>query len=123
MLTRGIVIFAHGSSIASANDSVRAVAREFARLGGFAAVETAFLELAEPDLAQAVSRLVEGGARDICIVPYFLTLGVHLQQDLPLLVEQISEKHAGICIRIAAPLGGHPALAQALVERAQEASA
>jgi sirohydrochlorin ferrochelatase len=123
VLTRGIVIFAHGSSIASANDSVRQVAGEFARLGDYPFVETAFLELAEPDLEEAVGRLVERGAQEICIVPYFLTLGMHLQQDLPRLVQRITQQHAGISVRIAAPLGGHPALAQALVERAREARA
>ena len=40
----GIVIFAHGSSIGSANDSVRVVAECVALQGGFDLVEAAFLE-------------------------------------------------------------------------------
>ena len=100
---------------------MKAVAEEFARLGGFSLVETAFLELAEPTLEQAIANLIQRGAQEICIVPYFLTLGVHLQEDLPRLVEQIRENQANIEIRVAPPLGGHPALAQALVEREREA--
>jgi sirohydrochlorin ferrochelatase len=100
---------------------VRDAAAEFARISGQALVESAFLELAQPDLRSAVARLVARGAGEILVVPYFLTLGVHLQQDLPRLADEIQREHAGIPIRIAAPLGGHPALAQALVERAKEA--
>jgi sirohydrochlorin ferrochelatase len=122
VLAKGIVIFAHGSSVSSANHSVKAAAEEFARLGGYALVETAFLELANPTLEQAVARLVARGAREICVVPYFLTLGVHLQEDLPRLVDQIKASQPGVAIRIAAPLGGHPALVQALLERTREAS-
>ena len=53
----GIVIFAHGSSVASANDAVRAVAEQVASLGGLDLVEAAFLEQGSPDLAGAVARL------------------------------------------------------------------
>ena len=120
-LETGIVIFAHGSSVDTANDAVRLVAGEVARQGGFELVEAAFLELGEPDLAAAVTRLATRGARRILIVPYFLTLGVHLQRDLPRLVERIRGVHPSLEIRVAQPLDGHPWMSQALVDRAREA--
>ena len=86
----GIAIFAHGSSVASANDSVRAVAGLVARQGGFELVEAAFLEQGKPDLAEAVARLAARGASRILVVPYFLTLGLHLQRDLPRIVADIA---------------------------------
>jgi sirohydrochlorin ferrochelatase len=113
----GIVIFAHGSSVPSANSAVRAVAEAVAAAGRFERVETAFLE-AQPDLAEAVTRLADSGATRILVVPYFLTLGIHLQRDLPAIVEQLAKVHENLEIRIAPPLDGHPALAQVLVERA-----
>ena len=116
----GIAIFAHGSSIASANDSVRAVAGRVARQGGFELVEAAFLEQGTPDLAEAVARLAARGASRILVVPYFLTLGLHLQRDLPRIVADIARIQPGIEIRVTSPLDGHPAMAQALIERARE---
>ncbi|MEO7649530.1 MAG: CbiX/SirB N-terminal domain-containing protein [Bryobacteraceae bacterium] len=121
-MSTGIVIFAHGSSVASANDSVRAVALEVARVGGFNLVEAAFLEQAEPNLAAGVALLVQRGASRILVVPYFLTLGIHLQRDLPRIVEGISRIHTGVEIQVAPPLDGHPALVRILLERAWAAS-
>jgi sirohydrochlorin ferrochelatase len=117
----GIAIFAHGSAIESANDAVRSVVRDFAARGGFDLVEAAFLELGRPDLADAVAKLVERGARRVVVVPYFLTLGKHLQRDLPRIVEEISGIYKDVEIVVTEPLDGHPALAGILVERARSA--
>jgi sirohydrochlorin ferrochelatase len=119
----GIVIFAHGSVIESANESVRDVTERLATAGGFDLVEPAFLELGRPDLGQAIGRLIERGAGRIIVVPYFLTLGKHLQRDLPRIVEGISRIHQGVPIVVTAPLEGHPALVMALLDRAREAAA
>ena len=116
----GIVIFAHGSSVASANQAVRIVAEAAATAGAFEQVETAFLE-ARPNLAEAVARLANSGVRRILVVPYFLTLGMHLQRDLPAIVEQLAKAHENVEIRVTAPLDGHPALVQVLLDRAQAA--
>jgi len=115
----GIVIFAHGSSVRSANDAVRTVARAAASAGSFEDVEVAFLE-AQPSLDEAVKSLVSRGVLDILIVPYFLTLGIHLQRDLPGMVDRIAQVHQNVRIRCTAPLDGHPALIQILVDRMQE---
>ncbi|MGC9945038.1 MAG: CbiX/SirB N-terminal domain-containing protein [Bryobacteraceae bacterium] len=118
----GIVIFAHGSSVPSANEAVRIVAEAVAAAGSFDRVETAFLE-AQPGLAEAVARLADAGANRILVVPYFLTLGIHLQRDLPAIVAELAQAHQDVEIRITPPLDGHPALAQALLERAHDALA
>src|SRR5918999_1680930 len=59
----GYIIFAHGSSIENANESVRKVTAEFARAGGHELVEPAFLEGGEPLLPAAVERIIERGVR------------------------------------------------------------
>jgi sirohydrochlorin ferrochelatase len=118
----GIVIFAHGSSVPSANEAVKAVAEATAAVGAFERVETAFLE-ARPNLAEAVGRLADAGLTRILVVPYFLTLGIHLQRDLPVIVEQLSQAHRHLEIRITPPLDGHPALLKILLDRANEALA
>ncbi len=116
----GIVIFAHGSSVPSANEAVRGVAAAAAAAGAFSRVETAFLE-ARPSLADAVARLAESGATRILVIPYFLTLGIHLQRDLPAIVEQLAKAHQNVEIRVTPPLDGHPGLVQVLLERAHAA--
>ncbi len=114
-------MFGHGSSVESANDAVRAMAAELARRAGYAAVETAFLECGQPDLRGAVDRLADRGFGRVIVIPYFLTLGMHLQRDLPRLVEELRAVHPGITIQVTPPLDGHPALIEALMGRAAAA--
>jgi len=117
----GLIVFAHGSRIETANEGVRAASRELARLGSFRHVEPAFLELGEPDLAGAVDRLIAQGVGKIVVIPYFLTLGLHLERDLPHLVAALAATHPGVEITVTAPLEGHPGLVQSLLDRAQAA--
>ena len=97
-------MFGHGSSVASANEAVRVIAAQAASEGAWELYETAFLEAA-PRLDEAVRKLVSVGAKDILVLPYFLTLGIHLQRDLPKLVDALSREHH-IAIRVAEPLDG-----------------
>ncbi len=119
-MSTGIVVFAHGSRIESANESVRRAARELARAGELEFVEPAFLELGLPDLAGAVERLFARGVRRIRVIPYFLTLGTHMERDLPRLIADISKEYNDLEIQMTAPLEGHPGLVAALLDRAKD---
>lgn len=117
-MAAGIIVFGHGSSVESANDAVRVVAAQAARAGDWPIYETAFLEVA-PLLADAVAAVVSRGATQVIVLPYFLTLGIHLQRDLPKLVQALEAEY-GIPIRVTPPLDGHDALSRILVERARQ---
>ena len=117
-MSSAILLFAHGSRIESANESVRKAAAELAAAGSFAIVEACFLELGQPDLAGAAANVVDRGATEITVIPYFLTLGKHMERDLPRLIDGISVAHPNVEIRVTPPLEGHPALIQALLDRA-----
>jgi len=113
----GIVVFGHGSSVPSANEAVRVIAAAAAQKGGWTLYETAFLE-ADPHLAEAVKKLALAGADEVLVLPYFLTLGIHLQRDLPKIVSDLAAEFQ-LPIRVAPPLDGHPELSRILVERAK----
>lgn len=121
MSATAIIVFAHGSSIESANDAVRCIAESVRLEGEFDLVETAFLDQGSPDLDTAVAALVEKGASRIIVIPYFLTLGVHLQRDLPRIIGGLARIHRGVEIRATPPLDGHPLLRTILQERARQA--
>lgn len=117
----GFIVFAHGSRVESANQAVRDVAAQMAESGRHVA-EPAFLELGQPDLQGAAKRLADAGASRIVVIPYFLTLGTHMQRDLPRLVREASVSLGGnIPMEVTPPLDGHPALLEALLDRASEA--
>jgi sirohydrochlorin ferrochelatase len=118
MKRTGYVVFAHGSSIESANDAVRAVAAEMARAGGMETVVAAFLEGGKPSLPQAIEELAAARVNQVIVVPYFLTLGLHLQRDLPVLVKAAQADHPGLEIVVREPLDGHPGMVDVLLHRA-----
>jgi sirohydrochlorin ferrochelatase len=120
-VTTGFIVFAHGSRVEAANQAVRAVAADFSRASGYPHVEAAFLELGQPSLEAAAKRLATLGVQHIVVIPYFLTLGLHMERDLPVLIETISSQNNGIRISVTAPLDGHPALVEILRARAAEA--
>lgn len=119
--TTGLIVFAHGSSVESANEAVRTAAAGLAERGGYAHVEAAFLEGGKPDLLGAGESLLAKGAQRLVVLPYFLTVGLHLKRDLPKLIAEFREAHPEVAIETTPPLDGHAALVDILLTRAEEA--
>jgi len=116
-----IVLVDHGSRRREANASLERVAELVRAAAPGREVRCAHMELAGPTLAEAVEACVAAGAREIVVVPYFLAPGSHSTRDIPRLARQAAERHPGTEVRVAAPLGVHPALAAVVLDRAREA--
>ncbi len=122
----GYVVFAHGSSVESANEAVRAAAAQMgARLKrqDEDQVIAGFLGGGRPDLSGAIGQLAARGVDRIIVIPYFLTLGLHLQRDLPELVKAAVADYPDLRIDVTPPLDGHPALVEVLLDRARSIQA
>jgi len=115
-----ILLFAHGSSLEKANRAVHELARGIQTLGPYSYVRATFLELAHPDLGEAVAQAVEAGLRRVIVIPYFLTVGVHLQRDLPNLIAPLTEKYPALSIEVGQALEGHPLMASIILGRVEE---
>lgn len=118
--TTGIVLFAHGSSVEEANQGVHDLAAQIEALGPYCYVRAAFLELAHPDLEEAVAKALEAGVRRVIVIPYFLTMGIHLRRDLPNLVAPQKAKYPDLVIEVGQSLEGHPLMASIVLGRVQE---
>ena len=112
---------AHGSSQREANDDLHFVAAELRQRGGFDVVEASFLELAEPSIAEGAASCVRQGAERIVMLPYFLSAGVHVRQDLTRFQSELAVRFPTVEFRLAEPLGRHPGLLDVVAARAQEA--
>jgi sirohydrochlorin ferrochelatase len=119
--TTGIILFAHGSSVEEANQSVYELAGQIQSLGPFHFARAAFLELAHPDLGEAMAQAVQAGAERVIVIPYFLTMGIHLRRDLPNLIAPLRARYPQLAIDIAKSLEGHPLMAAIVLERIREA--
>ena len=119
----GIVLFAHGSRVEEANQGVRDLARQVRESGPYAFVREAFLELGEPDLGSALAEACKAQVRRVIIIPYFLTLGIHLRRDLPKLIEMHKNKLPGLEVEVGPPLEGHPEMPSIILGRVRKALA
>jgi sirohydrochlorin ferrochelatase len=115
-----ILLIAHGSRNAEANDDLFALAAELRQAGQYAIVEASFLELAEPTIEAAGRRCVSQGAERVILLPYFLSAGVHVRRDLQNHRDRLAAEFAAIDFRLAEPLGRHPLLRDIVMQRARE---
>ena len=79
------------------------------------------MELAEPTIARAFARCVERGATNVVVHPFMLAPGRHVQEDLPRMVAEAASLHAGVDFVLAAPLGAHEGVIDAVLARFEEA--
>ena len=111
-----IVLVAHGSRAAPANDAHRELARDVAARVGVD-VRPAFLEIASPSIADAIDAVVAEGAARVLVHPHFLAPGNHTTVDIPRIVQEARDRHAGVALVLTEHTGADPAMAAALAER------
>lgn len=115
-----LLLVAHGSRRHESNSEVSRLTATLRDLAGdrFDGIEHAFLEIAEPAIPDAIEACVQAGACEIVVLPYFLAAGRHVQDDIPVLVEQKQDEHPGVCIRITPHLGTTDRLPEILLNLA-----
>jgi sirohydrochlorin ferrochelatase len=118
----GLIIVDHGSRRAESNELLLKVAEAYRQHSGWAIVEPAHMELAEPSIAAAFARCVEQGAEHVVIFPYFLAPGRHWHQDIPQLAAAAAEPFAGAGVThvVTPPLGLHPLMMRVIDDRIRE---
>lgn len=118
--TTAVLLIAHGSRHAQANDDLHQLVNRVAAEGSYPIVEAAFLELAEPDIPTGGDRCVERGAARVLMVPYFLSEGVHLIRDLSAARDELQIRYPAVEFRLGPPLGPDPLLDRLVEERIRQ---
>jgi sirohydrochlorin cobaltochelatase len=117
---KAIVLLGHGSRDPLWRRPMEAVADRLTRGHPGLAVRCAYLELEQPDLAQAAAQLVAAGARQVTVVPMFLGTGKHGREDLPRLVEALQRAQPAIRINLQRPVGEDPRVLDLIAQIALE---
>lgn len=118
-----ILLMAHGSRIAEANDAARQIAAMLHEITNYEIIEVAFRELHEPNIQQGIDACVARGAQRILMVPYFLFMGAHVLHDLPEEIETAHKRHPGLVMEMGRHLGVDRKLAELVAQRVQESLA
>ena len=114
-----LLIVAHGSRRASSNDEVKSLALEVADnlQVPHDDVVVAFLELASPSIEQALDDCFKRGAEEVIVLPYFLSGGNHVIQDVPREIDKAMQKWPDRAISIKPHIGASDAMV-ALISQA-----
>jgi len=117
-----LLLIAHGSRREASNIEVRELAARLERLAGnrFGCVIPAFLELAEPDIPTGIGLCAKAGATTVTAVPYFLSAGRHVANDIPAELEKAARKHQAITIHLSDYLGKHESITELLLALAMD---
>jgi sirohydrochlorin ferrochelatase len=114
-----LLAVAHGSRHPAATATVTALVRQVERLAPVLDIQLAFVQHAEPSLADAL----DATGPDVVIVPLLLSTGYHLTTDIAGAATAIDTAitATGPGPRVAGPLGPDPLLVTALTTRLGEA--
>lgn len=121
MTPTALLLIAHGSRRPEANADLEHLAEVMRSRGEYSPVQPAYLELCEPGIVDGGSKCVAAGARRVVLLPYFLSAGMHVTEDLTAARDELARKHPGAEFVLAEPLGRHPSLAEVVAQRAAEA--
>ncbi len=116
-----LLLIAHGSRRPEANADLEYIAAGIRHRGRYPIVQVSYLEMAEPGIETGASLCVEKGATKVIMLPYFLSPGMHVVEDLTFTRKQLSERFPTVQFTLAEPLGRHPLLIDVVEERAREA--
>lgn len=117
---KALLLVGHGSRRAASNDEVREVSQRLGDKAGqdYDLVKCAFLELAEPSIPDGIEECIQAGAGEVVVLPYFLSAGRHVAEDIPNEVQTKIEQHPDISIRIAPYLGAADGVVDLLLDSA-----
>jgi len=117
---RSLLLIAHGSRRAEANADLEHVAEQMRRRCGYGHVQCSYLELCEPNIRDGGVKCVEAGAVEVVMLPYFLSPGVHVREDLTDAQDSLRTEYPHVSFLLAEPFGRHPLLIDLVEQRANE---
>lgn len=116
-----LLIAGHGTRDDAGAAAFRDFVAELARRNPELPVAGGFIELSPPPLGEAVTELVERGAKRFAAVPLMLVSAGHAKGDIPAALTREKERHPGISYSYGRPLGPHPSILKVLERRLDEA--
>ena len=120
-MSAALIVLGHGSRNAAATEQFNEVVGQL-RARRDEPVYPAFMELAEPSLADAVAEAVAAGAGEVVVQPCFLFDGNHIRRDIPELLAGLAGEYPEVVFSFGRPLGPDARVADILLEHAGEAT-
>ncbi|MCG7383953.1 sirohydrochlorin chelatase [Paenibacillus sp. ACRRY] len=117
-----ILLVGHGSRDPEGNRELMEFARAVAeKAPENTVVETCFLELTRPSIAEGVTACVDKGATRVVLVPIILFAAGHAKIDIPNAIDRAKIRYPQVEFVYGRPIGVHEKVVQIMQTRLQEA--
>lgn len=120
MMSTAILLVAHGSRRQAANQDLVQLADMLAQQVQDEIIEIGYLELTEPTIPEGLEKCAARGASSVSILPYFLSAGSHVSQDLVAFRDDFIQRHPGIACHVCPPIGLHEKLIELMLLRLEQ---
>lgn len=118
----GTIILGHGSKAPEALTTLKKVQQLVKETSQLEVVEIASLQFDKPDISDAIAHVVSQGVKKIVIVPLFLYFGIHLQEDIPVILNEEKAKYSDVEFIMTDNLGADQRIIDIVLDRIKEAS-
>lgn len=121
---KSLILVAHGSRREASNDEVRSLTKQLSLQikqssdQVFDDVDCAFLELAKPLIPDGIRCAIQRGAEKVVVLPYFLSAGRHVVEDIPGDVAVVQEEFPDVDIVMSSYLGETNGITDLLIKQA-----
>lgn len=114
---RGVIILGHGSRNPKTNDEFMCFVEGFKDYFGKGIhVHGAFLEFHHDTLEEMTHRLYGRGIREISLLPYFLFGGKHLNETIPLKLQDLRKRYRDLDLILLESIGENPLIKKIIIE-------
>ncbi len=119
-MTSALIVLAHGSRRKSSELEIKTFAEALEKEGNerFDYVRAAFIQFCPPPFIDVVRELVEKGVGKIVIIPFFISKGNHVVEDIPALMAEAKEKYPHLNFSVTPHFGEFSGLKQLVMEEA-----
>ncbi len=115
-----VLIVGRGSSDPDANSDLSKIARLFYEGRPYPVVESAYVSMTPPDVAEGLDRCFRLGAKRVVVFSYFLFTGI-LEERIREQSRGFAEAHTGVEVRYAGYFGPDQRMVDLVIERYSEA--
>lgn len=104
---KALLIVAHGSRKKESNDEIAHLSEKIRTKApdSFDLVSYAFIQFATPLVPDVIDQLVEDGAKEMIVMPFFIAAGSHVAQDIPQFIDKARKKYPDVTFSLTRHLG------------------
>jgi sirohydrochlorin ferrochelatase len=117
---QALLVIAHGSRRAASNQEIIDLIEILAtKTTYYVTIQAAFLELTSPSISESIERCVEKGATEVIVLPYFLSAGRHVSEDIENALTPKRLEYPQLTITIKPHIGAADGMAEMLLNLAK----